>query len=270
MGKRLHVSGTIKNAALSADDLITYWKSCASVVIRFWCITAHRTYPNSAPRRYSQSPGKPGIQTLNYGEGDAALAIKLGISKEEARKRKELYFKPYPGVKRFIEHTHASCRETLQVHTILGRIRRLVEANSDWKAGYYDRTKRRVVPERPGPLAARALRQAVNSIVQGSAADVARLAQILTEPDVMREIGLHDHNAQTLENCGVEQLLQIHDEILFEIPAENLAEGISAIEDSMSHPFRYVPQILPSVEFTELSIPLDVSAGKGSSWAEAH
>jgi DNA polymerase I-like protein with 3'-5' exonuclease and polymerase domains len=112
---------------------------------------------------------------LNYGKGDTALGMELGISREEAAIRKAKYFKPYPKVKEFIENTNASCRETLQVHTILGRKRRLLEANADWKEGFYSHRYKSFVPERPGPLAARALRQAVNSIIQGCRRVTARV-----------------------------------------------------------------------------------------------
>lgn len=206
---------------------------------------------------------------LNYGKGDAALGIDLGISREEAARRKAKYFEPYPRVKEFIEYTNESCRDTLEVHTILGRKRRLLEANADWKEGFYSHRYKKYVPERPGPLAARALRQAVNSVIQGSAADVARLAQILCEPAVMREIGLYDEHSQVMENCGVRQLLQVHDEVVYEVPTENLREGIAAISASMSKPFRYVPELI-GVDFRELSIPLDVAAGYGEAWSEAH
>ena len=197
---------------------------------------------------------------LNYGKGDAALGIDLGISREEAARRKEKYFEPYPRVKEFIEYTNASCRDTLEVHTIL---------DADWKEGFYSHRYKKYVPERPGPLAARALRQAVNSVIQGSAADVARLAQILCEPAVMREIGLHDEYSQVMEDCGVRQLLQVHDEVIYEVPTENLKEAIEAISMSMSKPFRYIPDLI-GVDFTELSIPLDVDAGYGEAWSEAH
>jgi DNA polymerase-1 len=206
---------------------------------------------------------------INYGEGIPALAQKLGISKDEARKRKEKYFEPYPQVKEFIDYTHASCRETLEVHTILGRKRRLLEADADWKEGFYSHRYKKYIPERPGPLAARALRQAVNAVIQGSAADVARLAQILCEPRVMRDIGMHDRWSEGMERVGIRQLLQVHDEIVFEVPTESLKEGIEFLSGSMEKPFRYVPDLL-GIDFSELSIPLDVDAGYGEAWSEAH
>ncbi len=206
---------------------------------------------------------------LNYGEGDNALAIKLGISKEEAGKRREKYFEPYLQVKKFIDDTHESCRETLQVHSILGRKRRLLDADTDWKEGFFHYRAKKYIPERPGPLAARALRQAVNAVIQSSAADVARLAQLLCEPKVMHEIGLRDEWSESMERIGIKQLLQVHDEIIFEVPTESLKEGIEVLSRSMEKPFRYIPQLL-GVDFDEISVPLDVDAGYGEAWSEAH
>jgi len=233
------------------------------------CMIAQRTCRIVQARRYSQCPWKQGNSTINYGEGIPALAEKLGISKREAAARKEKYFEPYPLVREFIEETHERCRRELEVSTILGRKRRLKEADADWKEGFYSRRYKRWVPERPGKLAARALRQAVNAIIQGSAAEVARLAQILCEPKVMREIGLHDELSQRIEQVGARQLLQVHDEVLFEVPTENLKEGIEVLSRSMEAPFRYVPELL-GIDFDELSIPLDVDAGYGEAWSEAH
>jgi DNA polymerase-1 len=194
---------------------------------------------------------------INYGEGDRALAAKLNISLEEAEARKARYFKPYPKVKEFIELTHMSCRETLEVHTLLGAKRRLLDADADWKEGYYNYKQRRFVPERPGKLAARALRQAVNTIIQGTAGEIAKLAQ------------LRCHNDDYLRNRGVKQLLQIHDEILFEVPNEVLPECCDRITKLMEKPFADVKDML-GLDFDCLTIPLGVDIGMGEAWSEAH
>jgi len=192
-----------------------------------------------------------------YGQGDDALAKKLGISREEAGIRKMKFFEPFPQVQEFIEETHRRCRYELQVDTLLGRLRRLVDADSDWLEPQYDYKTREMLPERPGPLASRALRQDVNSRIQGTAAEIAKLAQILTEND------------SGLKNLGVEQLLQVHDEILFEIPNENLDEACGRIKNIMSRPLQDIPERL-GLNFRELSVPLDVDVGRGESWAQAH
>jgi len=194
---------------------------------------------------------------INYGEGDMALAAKLGIEVEEARNKKEIYFQPYPGVKAFIEGTHERCRDMLEVSTILGRKRRLLDANLDWKEGFYSQKWGKYIPERPGKHAARALRQAVNTIIQGSAADVARLAQIRCE----ESLGLH--------SLGIAQILQIHDEILFEVPNEHLEEGCELIQEIMEAPFEDLPERL-GLPFRDLPVPLGVDIGRGEAWSEAH
>lgn len=234
----------------------TTWKSCVNAVIRSRFITAHRT-SRSTLQRYSQCPWKQGNNTINYGKGDRALAADLGITKEEAAERRREYFAPYPKVEKFIDFTHRYCREYQEVSTILGRKRRLPEANHDWYEGFYSQKQAQWVPERPGPIAARALRQDVSSIVQGSAADVVRLAQIECE------------QSEELRALGVRQILQIHDEILFEIPAEYLKESCEVIKDIMERPFWNLPERL-GLEFRELSVPLDVDIGHGEAWSEAH
>jgi DNA polymerase-1 len=206
---------------------------------------------------------------INYGEGIQALAEKLGVSKKEARAKKEKYFEPFPGVREFIELTHESCRETLEVHTILGRKRRLLEADADWKEGFYSKKYKKYIPERPGKLAARALRQAVNAIIQGTAADVARLAQILCEPKVLHGMGYANPRSEAMERIGIKQLLQVHDEVVFEVPTESLQEGLEVLSRTMERPFQFVPDLL-GLDFDEISVPLDVDAGYGEAWSEAH
>lgn len=238
----------------------------ANDATKLTCITAQPTCPSSStPRRYSQCPEKSGIYTLNYGEGIRAMAEKLGCSKEEAQEKVDTYFRPYPSVKKFIEDTHKECRDTLYVSTILGRKRRLHDADADWKEGYYSHRLRKVIPERPGPLSARALRQAVNSRIQGSAASVARCAQLRCEG-----IGIWENEySEALRELGVEQTLQVHDELIFEVPNENLEEGCALIQEAMETPFEQLPEIL-GLQFRDLPVPLDVDVGRGKSWAEAH
>lgn len=211
----------------------------------------------TSSRRYSQCRWKQRSNTINYGKGDRALADDLGITQEEAAERKAKYFEPYPNVRKFIEFTHNFCREFREVSTILGRKRRLPDADHDWRDGFYSQRERRWVPERPSPIAARALRQDVNSVIQGSAADVARMAQIECE------------ESERLRELGVRQILQIHDEILFEVPTEYLDESCRVIRDVMEHPFRNLPERL-GLEFRELAVPLDVDIGHGEAWSEAH
>jgi DNA polymerase-1 len=203
---------------------------------------------------------------LNYSKGKRALAEDLGCSVEEAEEKIERYFAPYPRVQQFIEETHQFCRQELEVYTYIGRIRRLVDANADWRDGYFNPREKKWTPERPGRLAARALRQDVNSRIQGGAADVARLAQLRLEGGGDWE----SRESERLRDLGVRQILQIHDEIMMEVPPENLEEAIPLITELMEHPFEPLPEILKGFPFRELSIPLGVDIGHGESWTEAH
>ena len=216
----------------------TIWKSSASVVIRSSCTTARRTCLSS-PRRYSQSPGKPGIKTLNYGEGPKKLAEKLGVSVDEAKELIEMYFTPYPKVRQHITHIHKQARTGI-IETILKRPRRFPELISLGEYDWWDLSGNEKM------AVSRAERQSVNSEIQGSAADVMRMTMIKSEYD------------PDLRALGAEMLLQIHDELIFEVPIENVDECIPLIKEDMEHPFPF-----------ELAIPLQVDLGCGHSWAAA-
>ncbi|CAB4131719.1 DNA-directed DNA polymerase, family A, palm domain containing protein [uncultured Caudovirales phage] len=194
----------------------------------------------SAPQRYSQYPRKLGIITLSYGEGPKKLAHSLGISVEDAKVKIEDYFRPYPKVRQFIQDTHRSIREQHMVHTVTSRPRRFPDMET--LGGMY---RSEMTGRQRGELA-RAERQAVNSRIQGSAADVARRAMISCEFD------------QELKNLGVQMLLQIHDELVFEVPEESVNEALPIIKYKMEHPLPF-----------DLSVPLGVDGGSGYSWSSA-
>lgn len=177
---------------------------------------------------------------INYGEGDRALAEKLGISVQEAKDKKEQYFRPYPNVQRFIEHVHAEMARTGILETIMGRPRRFPEMLELGPIPYWQLTGH----ERKAR--ARAERQGVNSVIQGSAADVAKFAMLKCEHD------------EDLADMRVRQLLQVHDEIIFEVPERHVEEALYVIQDDMEHPFEF-----------DLSVPLAVDIGTGRSWLEA-
>jgi len=126
------------------------------------------------------------------------------------------------------------------VETILGRPRRFIEMIPLGKV-----TREHMCGEERR-IVAQCERQSVNAIIQGSAADVARMAMILCEfnPD--------------LREMGVQMLLQIHDELVFEVPVDCVKDAIPIIRECMEHPFE-----------DDLSVPLDVDIGYGFSWASA-
>jgi len=181
---------------------------------------------------------------LNYGEGPQKLGHTLGVSVDEAKALIEKYFKPYPRVRAFINGVHAFILDNAMVETILGRPRRFHEMHAIGEM--LDKMVRWRLPGTAKANLAQAERQSVNSIIQGSAADVAKMAMIKCEFD------------QRLKRLGVQQLLQVHDELLFEVPEEHVQEVMPIVRELMEHPFG-----------DDLLVPLNIDAGVGYSWATA-
>ena len=161
-----------------------------------------------------------------YGQTGFGLAGQLGISRSEAQDYITSYFARYSGVKEFIEKTKAEARRKGCVETMAGRRRPLADINSS------NRTLREM-----------AERMAVNTVVQGSAADLMKKA--------MMEID------RMLENQKTKMLLQVHDELIFETPKTEREE----IKKS-------VKKVMETVE--RLSVPLKVTVTSGRNWSELH
>ncbi|MBM3324788.1 MAG: DNA polymerase I, partial [Calditrichaeota bacterium] len=163
-----------------------------------------------------------------YGQTDFGLSEELGIPRHEARVFREKYFKLYPGVKRFIEETIGQCRKTGVVSTLLGRQRRIPDINAS------DRQTREF-----------AERTAVNTPVQGTAADMIKLAMVRVAGRLRQE------------RLEARMLLQVHDELVFEAPETEL-EGLElVVTEEMRQALR-------------LSVPIVVDFGYGKNWLEAH
>jgi DNA polymerase I len=165
---------------------------------------------------------------LLYGKSAFTLAKDIGVSRGEAAAFIEAYFARYPKVRSFIDETIARARETGQVRTLLGRLRRLPDLRS-----------------KNVPVRMEAERQAMNTPVQGSAADLIKRAMIDLAA-ALRERAL-----------GSQLILQIHDELLLEVP-EAEAETAKAL----------VKQVMEGA--LELVVPLVADARLGRSWAEVH
>jgi DNA polymerase-1 len=165
---------------------------------------------------------------LLYGKTAFSLAKDIGVSRGEAAEFIEAYFARYPRVRGFIDETIARARETGQVRTLLGRLRRLPDLRS-----------------KNVPVRMEAERQAMNTPVQGSAADLIKRAMI----DL----------AEALRRQGMRSrlILQIHDELLLEVP-EAEAEAAKAL----------VKQVMEGA--LTLDVPLVADARLGRSWAEVH
>jgi DNA polymerase-1 len=165
---------------------------------------------------------------LVYGKSAFTLAKDIGVSRTEAAAFIEAYFGRYKDVRTYIDGTLESARATGHVRTLLGRLRRLPDINS-----------------RNFQIRAEAERQAVNAPVQGSAADLIKKAMI----DLRREVGARALKAKLI--------LQIHDELLFEVPEAEAEETRSLVKATMEDALR-------------LKVPLVVDARLGRSWAEVH
>lgn len=160
-----------------------------------------------------------------YGMGEGALTKRLGISRAEAAKFIDAYFVRYHGVAEFMERTMAEARRVEAVYTLLGRRRLLPDLRSA------DRVRR-----------AQAERIAQNTPIQGTAADLLKLAMVrLAEPVVP----------------GARMVLTVHDELAFEVPQEAAAEAAEKVRTAMETVFPF-------------DVPLVVEVGQGTTWADAH
>ncbi|MFH2069063.1 MAG: DNA polymerase I [Candidatus Omnitrophota bacterium] len=161
-----------------------------------------------------------------YGMSAFGLAKELRISPEEAQNFITAYFEKYAGVKDFIDRTIESARENGYVSTLLGRRRSIPGMNSR-------RNNERFLAER----------LAVNTPIQGSAADIIKVAMVKISRDL------------TSQNLIGRMILQIHDELLFEIPETEKEIWIPLVKDAMEG-------ALP------LSVPVKVSVKSGRNWQD--
>jgi DNA polymerase-1 len=183
---------------------------------------------------------------LIYGIGPQKLAGQLSeelkrlVTKEEAAHDIKRYFAAFPGVESFIKATHAACHRTEFVQTLLGRKRRLPQINA--RGG-------QAADEDAKGIVAEARRQSVNSIIQGTASDVAKAAMLRAEHD------------DELRSIGADLLLQIHDELIFEVDdnPEAIAATKKRVKEIMEDPF---------INF-KLNVPLTTEAHDGYTWTEA-
>ena len=165
---------------------------------------------------------------IMYGISSFGLAQRLGIPRTEAKKIIEDYFANFPAISSFIEGTLAAARETGYVETLFGRRRYLPDINS-----------------KNGTVRSLAERTAVNAPIQGTSADIIKLAMINVDRRLSEE-GLKS-----------KMILQIHDELLFDAYPQELESLTRIIKEEMEN-------------VTKLSIPLTVECNYGKNWLEAH
>jgi DNA polymerase-1 len=162
-----------------------------------------------------------------YGQSPFGLARGLGIDQEAAGKFIDSYFEGYPRIEEFLARVLAECREKGYVRTILGR-RRAISG----------------VREGVGRQRNLAERTAVNTVIQGSAADLIKLAMIAI------------HRRLRKEHLSAKMLLQIHDELIFEVPSDQLHHLAELVTEEM-------------VGVYALNVPLKVDVKAGPNWAAA-
>jgi DNA polymerase-1 len=161
-----------------------------------------------------------------YGISPFGLAAQLGIAMSEAKSYIDRYFERYHGVREYIDKTIAEVRKEGSVRTYFGRVRPIpdIESRNQNQRGFAERT-------------------AVNSPLQGTAADLIKLAMIAID----REL-----TARRLKTCMV---LQVHDELLFEVPLEESDEVAAIVRQEMEH-------------VVELDVPLVASMDFGANWRD--
>lgn len=188
---------------------------------------------------------------LIYGLQAWNLAQKLGCTPQEAEASIAKYFKTYPGVLRFIEGIKKVCRRKGFVQTIFGRYRRIPEIRAgmtiNGKTGDWEITSG---DKELAKIRGHADNQSVNSPIQGTAADIAKMAMMKTSRGI--------YGDSTLKNLGIKLVLQVHDEVIWECPEAHVVEARERIKKIIEHPFDF-----------ELRVPLPVDIGIGEIWTEA-
>jgi DNA polymerase-1 len=167
-----------------------------------------------------------------YGISGFGLSNQLGISREEANEYIKTYFKRFPGIKTYMDETKRRARDNGYVETIFGRRMHFPRINS-------------TNPSEKAFLE----RASINAPIQGSAADIIRRAMIRMKP------ALAEHK------LAAKMLLQVHDELIFEVPENEVDKALPVI----SHVMEKAPEPV-----LKLAVPLEVDARAASNWDEAH
>ncbi len=171
--------------------------------------------------------------SIIYGISAFGLAQRLGIDRGEAARYIELYFGRFPGIRNYMAETIAAAKEQGFVTTLFGRKAHfpLIGSKNQGERQFSERA-------------------AVNARVQGTAADIIKRAMVQM-PGALAAAGL----------AGTRMLLQVHDELVFEVPASDVAAATPVIRDTMANAHR---------PLVDLSVPLGVEVGSGVSWGDAH
>lgn len=171
--------------------------------------------------------------SLLYGISRWGLAGRMGISSDEAQAMIDRYFERFPGINQYISRTLQSARETGFTETLFGRkthFTRITSQNQTERAG--------------------SERAAINAPIQGTSADIIKRAMVRMLP-ALAEAGLPN----------VKMLLQVHDELVFELPEGDVAAASGVIERVMAE---------AAEPLVKLDVPLGVEIGTGKNWGAAH
>ncbi|MCF6243266.1 MAG: DNA polymerase I, partial [Bacteroidales bacterium] len=178
--------------------------------------------------REMRSKAKSANFGIIYGISSFGLAQNLGIKRSEAKELIDNYFKTYPKVKEYMSNQVAKARELQYVETLFGRRRYLKDIDS-----------------RNSVVRSVAERNAINAPIQGTAADIIKLAMI----NIFSK--LQENNLKT------KMVLQVHDELVFEVPKNELEQVQKIVHHEMENAVK-------------LSVPLIADSGYGKNWLEAH
>jgi DNA polymerase-1 len=165
---------------------------------------------------------------IPYGVSAYGLANRLGISNDEGKEMIDQYFERFPGILKYINETKQFAKENGYVKTLMGRRRYIPQINSgNWNVRSF------------------AERTAINMPIQGTAADIIKKAMI----------NIHDYIEEN--ELGTRMLLQVHDELIFEVPEAEQDTVPKRLKDMMESAYK-------------LSVPLKVDMGLAENWLEAH
>ena len=163
-----------------------------------------------------------------YGISSFGLSQRLNIPRSDAKKLIDGYFKAYPRIKLYMEKTINAARENGYVSTLFGRKRYLPDINS-----------------RNALIRGMAERNAINSPIQGSAADIIKLAMI------------NIHNEFKVKKMKSQMILQVHDELIFNVKNSELPVVMEIVKNKME-------------TVIKLKVPVIVEMGYGNNWLDAH
>jgi DNA polymerase-1 len=166
--------------------------------------------------------------SIIYGISPFGLSRRLGISRSEASSFIDTYFQQYSGVKRFFDGVVSQAKESGYVETLLGRRRYVPEINSQNRN-----------------IAEAARRIAINTPIQGTAADLIKKAMVQIDAELVKQ------------NMSSRMLIQVHDELVFEILPEEKVDLQAMVREIMENALSF-------------HVPLKVNLSVGSNWEEAH